>query len=155
MSSIPWSSLDPDLELLHISSSDKSLLLTLKSTRTSAPCPACSKKGNRIHSHYTRKVQDLPISEKSVQLLIIARRWFCDHSDCKVKIFTERFDWLASNGRRTKRTEEILRKIAFSSSCLSAEKVARSAHIPVSHDTLLSLVHQTEIESEVSPFRGS
>lgn len=155
MSFIPWFSPDPDLELLHTSPLNDSLLLTLKSTQTSAPCPACSKQSTRIHSQYTRKVQDLPISEKTVELVIIARRWFCDNPDCKVKIFTERFDWLALNGRRTKRTEEVLRKIAFSTSCLSAEKVARSAHIPVSHDTLLSFVNQTVIESEVSPFRGS
>lgn len=153
MLSIPWASPDSDLELLHILSTDESLLLTLKSTRTSAPCPDCSKQSTRIHSHYTRKVQDLPISDKSVELLIIARRWFCDQPDCKVKIFTERFDWLTSNGRRTKRTEEVLRKIAFSTSCLTAEKVARSAHIPVSHDTLLTLVHSTVIEPEISPFR--
>ena len=72
-----------------------------------------------------------------------------------MKIFTERYNWLSPNGRRTARTEELLRKIAFSTSCLTAEKVARSAHIPVSHDTLLDLVHQTDVKSAVSPFRGS
>ncbi|MBT2738392.1 hypothetical protein J7E66_27420, partial [Bacillus sp. ISL-7] len=35
---------------------------------------------------------------------------------------------------------------------LSAEKVARSSHIPVSHDTLLTLFHHTDIESVVFPF---
>jgi len=155
MISISWSSPDPDLELLHVTSSNDSLLLTVKSTRTSSSCPACLKPSSRIHSQYTRKVQDLPISDKSVELLIITKRWFCDQLDCSVKIFTERYDWLSSNGRRTARTEEVLRKMAFSSSCLSAEKIARTAHIPVSHDTLLTLVRHTDIESEVSPFRGS
>ncbi len=155
MSSIPWSSPDPDLELMQIYPTNESLLITLKGNRTSSTCPSCSKKSSRIHSHYTRKVQDLPIGEKSCELLILSRRWFCDNPDCTVKIFTERFDWLSSNGRRTKRTEEVLRKMAFSTSCLSAERLAKSAHIPVSHDTLLDLIHQTVIESEVSPFRGS
>jgi transposase len=155
MSSVPWSPPNPNLELMHIYSINESLLITLKSKRTSSSCPSCSKKSSRIHSHYTRKVQDLPIGEKSVELLILSRRWFCDNPECNVKIFTERFDWLSSNGRRTKRTEDVLRKMAFSTSCLSAEKLAKSAHIPVSHDTLLALIHQTVIESEVSPFRGS
>jgi transposase len=154
MPSIPWSSPDPDLELMHIYPTNESLLITLKSNRSSSTCPSCSKKSSRIHSHYTRKVQDLPIGEKSVELLILSRRWFCDNPDCNVKIFTERFEWLSSNGRRTKRTEDVLRKMAFSTSCLSAEKLAKSANIPVSHDTLLALIHQTVIESEVSPFRG-
>ncbi|MGP7818747.1 transposase family protein [Niallia sp. 01092] len=155
MISISWPSPDPDLELLHVSSTNDSLLLTVKSTRTSAYCPACSKPSSRIHSQYTRKVQDLPISGKSVELLIMTKRWFCDQPNCRVKIFTERYNWLSPNGCRTARTEEVLRKITFSTSCISAEKVARSAHIPVSHDTLLTLVHQTDVKSEVSPFRGS
>lgn len=155
MISISWSPLDPNLELLHVSASNDSLLLTVKSIRTSSSCPVCAKLSSRIHSQYTRKVQDLPIGDKSVELLILTKRWFCDQPDCQVKIFTERYDWLSSNGRRTARTEEVLRKIAFSTSCLSAEKVARSAHIPVSHDTLLALVQHTDIELEVSPFRGS
>lgn len=155
MFSIPWSSPDSDLELMYIYPTNEYLLITLKSNRTSSTCPACSKKSSRKHSRYTRKVQDLPIGEKSVELLILSRRWFCDNLDCDVKIFTERFDWLSSNCRRTKRTEEVLRKMAFSTSCLSAEKLAKSTHIPVSHDTLLALIHQTVIESEVSPFRGS
>lgn len=155
MTSISWSPPDPNLELLYVSASDDSLLLTVKSIRTSSSCPVCSKLSSRIHSQYTRKAQDLPIGDKSVELLILTKRWFCDQPDCQVKIFTERYDWLSSNGRRTTRTEEVLRKMAFSTSCLSAEKVARSAHIPVSHDTLLALVQHTDIELEVSPFRGS
>lgn len=155
MSSISWSSPSPDIELIHVNYSDDSILLIVKSTRTSSSCPTCLKSTTRIHSQYTRKVQDLPIGEKTVNLLMLTKRWFWDNPACKVKIFTERHDWLSSNGRRTLRTEEVLRKIAFSTSCLSAEKVAKSAHIPVSHDTLLALIRHSEIESEISPFRGS
>ncbi|MEH6907540.1 transposase family protein [Neobacillus drentensis] len=135
MSSIFWSSPDPYLELMNITLSNESLILTVKSTQASSPCPACSKQCFRIHSQYTRKVQDLPISGQPVELLLLTKRFFCDKPDCPVKIFTERFEWLSANGRRTLRTEEVLRKMAFSTSCLTAEKVARSAHIPVSHDT--------------------
>lgn len=155
MPSISWSAPSPDIELVHVTYSDDSILLTVKSTRTTSSCPTCLKPTSRIHSQYTRKIQDLPIGNKSVELLMLTKRWFCDNPACKVKIYTERYDWLSSNGRRTLRTEEVLRKIAFSTSCLSAEKVAKSAHIPVSHDTLLALIQRTEIESEVSPFRGS
>lgn len=118
MPSIFWSPPGPDLELVHVTSSNDSILLTVKSTRTSSSCPTCMKPTARIHSQYTRKVQDLPIGDKSVEMLILTKRWFCDNPDCKVTIFTERYDWLSSNGRRTERTEEVLRKIAFSTSCL-------------------------------------
>lgn len=155
MLSLSWSPPGVDLELIHVTSSNDSILLTVKSTRTISSCPTCMNRTSRIHSQYTRKVQDLPIVDKSVELLVLTKRWFCDNPDCKVKIFTERYDWLSSCGRRTGRAEEVLRKIAFSTSCISAEKVARAAHIPVSHDTLLSLIRHTEIKSEASPFCGS
>lgn len=71
---------------------------------------------------------------------------------CPVKVFSERYDWLAPNGRRTRRAEETLRKIAFSTSCLAGEKVARAMHLPVSHDILLAIIHKTSMETEVSPF---
>jgi len=152
MASIPWSPPGPNLELLHISSTSESLLLTIKSTSPSSPCPSCSKQSSHIHSQYTRIAQDLPISGKSVELLLLTKKFFCDSPDCPVKIFTERFNFLSPNGRRTTRTEEVLRKKAFSTSCLSAEKVAKSAYIPVSHDTLLNLIHHTNMKSKVSPF---
>lgn len=155
IATIQWSSPDPNLEVLHVTSSDDSIHLTIKSITTASCCPTCSKPSSRIHSRYTRKISDLPICDQSVKLLLISRRWFCDQIDCETKIFTERFDWISSSGRRTRRTEEFLRKIAFSTSCLSAEKVAKAAHIHVSHDTLLNIIRRTNIDSEVSPFRRS
>ena len=98
MISISWSLPDPNFELLHAPASNDSLLLIALSIQASSSCPVCSKLSSRIHSQYIRKVQDLPISDKSVELLILTKRWFCDQPDYIVKIFTERFDWLSSYG---------------------------------------------------------
>ncbi|WMT20643.1 hypothetical protein [Parageobacillus toebii] len=88
-------------------------------------------------------IQDLPTADQPVSLVLISRKWFCDSPACPVKVFTERYDWLAPHGRRTLRAEHTLRQIAFSTSCLSAQKVAQSIHLPVSHDTLLTLIRTT------------
>lgn len=151
---ILWLSPDPHLELIHVSSSSKSdsILLTVQSTRSSASCPKCNKNTSKIHSRYARIIQDLPVSGQPVELHLLSRKWFCDKVDCSVRIFTERYEGISANGRRTFRAEELLRKIAFSTSCLAAEKVAHAAHIPVSHDTLLAIVRRTELNPEVSPF---
>ncbi|MGN8845636.1 transposase family protein [Niallia sp. HCP3S3_B10] len=136
------------MELIHVSSLDNSLILTIKSKRICASCPCCRIVSSRPHSRYSRKVQDLPINDHPVQLLLLSHKWFCDNKDCQRSIFTERFDWLSTNCRRTKRTDTILRKIAFSTSCHSAEKVAHAAHIPVNHDTLLPICNrQVELNS--------
>lgn len=152
---LSWSPPDPFMELVYVSTVDDTLHLIVKSIRSFSSCSVCSTTSFRPHSQYTRKVQDLPISEHPVQLLILTRKWFCDNPDCHVKIFTERFEGLSSNGRRTIRAENVLRKIAFSTSCLAAERVAHAVHIPVSHDTLLNLIRKTDITPTVSPFRGN
>lgn len=152
MVSFAWSPPDSVLELIHVSPVGETLQLLIKSKRTSSTCPTCDHSSCRVHSRYTRKVQDLPISGHPVDLLILTRKWFCDQQDCPVTIFTERYEGISANRRRTVRTEQALQKIAFSTSCLAAEKVAHSVHIPVSHDALLSLIHRTEITPSVSPF---
>ncbi|MGG1480168.1 transposase [Bacillus smithii] len=86
---------------------------------------------SRPHSRYV----DQPVS-----LLLISRKWFCVSPACSIKVFTERYEWLSPHGRRTLRAEHTLRQIAFSTSCLSAQKVAQSTHLPVSHDTLLTII---------------
>lgn len=149
---ISWSAPDPHLELIHVANIGDLLILTVKSIRTSACCPSCKKISARSHSRYSRKVQDLPISDQAVQLLLLSRKWVCVNENCPKRIFAERFEGISTNSRRTLRAERVLRKIAFSTSCLSGEKVAHAAHIPVSHDTLLSIIQRTNLSPQVSPF---
>src|SRR3712207_6591084 len=54
-------------------------------------CPLCQKASIKVHSYYQRKVQDLPISGKTVKLYISTRKYFCGEVACPQKIFTERF----------------------------------------------------------------
>ena len=54
-------------------------------------CPSCGTVSRRVHSQYRRRVTDLPLSGRIVQLLVIARRFRCDAVLCGRQIFTERF----------------------------------------------------------------
>ena len=42
----------------------------MKSTSSSCKCPKCNRITQKYHGTYTRKVQDLPILGKNVQLKI-------------------------------------------------------------------------------------
>lgn len=87
-------------------------------------------------------------------MVIQLHKWFCDNVDCSKKIFTERLTWLSPYRRKTNRLEETLRTLAFSMSCLQAEKVCHCLHMPTSHDTLLNLIKKADIQSdyENTPF---
>jgi len=63
------------------------------------------------------------------------------------------FPGLTPHRRKTKRLKEKLTMIAFSTSCLKAEKVCQDLHMPVSHDTLLALVYRKRGERRSAPFR--
>jgi len=149
----PLSCLDENAQIIYKDQSENEIFLIIKINSHSATCPSCNVSSYRSHSRYCRNVQDLPVSDCYVHFQIIVRKWFCDNPDCQQKIFTERLSWLDSYQRNTKRLEEVIEKIAFSTNCLTAEKVCQSLHIRISHDTLLRRVRDVSFDYEVSPFR--
>ena len=40
-------------------------------------CPRCGTRSERIHSRYLRRVTDLPLAGRSVQLVVVGRRFRC------------------------------------------------------------------------------
>ena len=53
-------------------------------------CPRCGGRSTRVHSHYLRKLADLPGQGRRVQLRWRSRRFFCGAPNCPQRIFTER-----------------------------------------------------------------
>lgn len=145
---------DTNIRILSRHVDGNQLFFTLKAGSNQAVCPSCSRTSSRVHSQYTRRIDDLPAGDFSVHIQLVTKKWFCDHADCPAKVFTERLDWVRSYGRKTERLEEVIRKIGFSTNCLIAEKVCCSLGIPVSHDTILRRVKHTDNHSvQACPFR--
>ncbi|MBY8908375.1 transposase family protein [Salinicoccus roseus] len=147
---------DLDSRLIVLSCIEDANTLTCVVTVVSKTgrCPHCHSTTSQRHSAYMRVIDDLPIQGRRVQLYLKARKWFCSNALCATKVFTERFDWLVPYGQRTIRLDEALRTIAFSSSCVQGATVTRQLGMPVSHDTLLRLIHKTEMPVSQSPFCG-
>lgn len=145
--------LDENLPLLYEKQTEEELFFIVEVQSSSALCPACRQISRRPHSRYCRKVDDLPVSDRHVHFQALLHKWFCDNPDCPTKVFTERLSWLPSYKRKTGRLENVIEKIAFSTSCLTAEKVCQAMHIPLSHDTLLRRVKAASFELTPSSFR--
>ena len=58
-----------DVVVFHISSKCEELV-----------CPYCGEKSNKVHSTYEREIQDLPMQNKKVILLVKTRKMFCHNS---------------------------------------------------------------------------
>ena len=59
-----------------------STIITVRSSRDSAVCPSCGTVSQRVHSRYHRRVRDLPLSGRRVELVVSARRFRCDAVLC-------------------------------------------------------------------------
>jgi len=148
----PTAYLDGNAQVMYKVQSEKEIFLIIKIDLHSTPCPSCQSDTSRRHSRYCRNVQDLPVSECYFHFQIIVQKWFCDNPDCQKKVFTERLAWLALYQRKTVRLEKVIDKIAFSTNCLTAEKVCESLHIHISHDTLLRRIKNVSFNHPASPF---
>jgi transposase len=121
-----------------------STVIAVRSLTSFGLCPSCGTVSRRVHSHYRRRVTDLPLSGRVVQLVVIARRFRCDAVLCGRQIFTERFPEgvLAPSARRTTRLDCIVHHLGLALGGRPAALFARRLMLPVSNDTLLRVVRR-------------
>ncbi|WP_312018181.1 transposase family protein, partial [Bradyrhizobium sp. sBnM-33] len=67
-------------------------------------CPCCGCQTGRVHSHYVRRLADLPWQGQVVEIRLHARRFRCANPQCPRRIFTERLPaTVRPKARRTTR----------------------------------------------------
>jgi transposase len=118
--------------------------ITVRASKESSAFPSCGTASRRVHSRYYRRVGDLPLSGRSVELVVIARRFRCEAVLCGQQIFVERFasNVLAPSARRTGRLDCIVHHLGLALGGRPAASLARRLMLPVSNDTLLRVVHR-------------
>src|SRR5215210_937790 len=124
-----------DLESLRIETGRVSICVSSGTSRS--VCPLCGRASSRVHSRYARTVSDLPWHGISVELEVLARRFFCEESSCERKIFCERLPEVAARARKTVRLEEALLAIALELGGRAGARLALELGIVTARDTLL------------------
>jgi transposase len=130
----------------------ENLTVHLATTATTAACPLCGSDTRRIHSRYTRRLDDLPCLGRCVRLRIAVRRFVCTQPDCPRRIFAERLPGFAAPRART--TDRLRQTQADIGSSLGGEAGARLAArmaITTSPDTLLRRVKRLKNEPVEPP----
>ena len=119
-------------------------IIAVKAPGSVGLCPSCGTVSRRVHSLYRRRVTDLPLSGRIVQLVLTARRFRCDAVLCGRQIFTERFaeGVLAPSARRTTRLDCIVQHLGLALGGRPAAGFAKRVMLPVSKDTLLRVVRR-------------
>jgi hypothetical protein len=115
--------------------------ITATTTRCAAQCPRCHRRSKRVHSHYERRIADLPCGGSRVVIHLQTRRFVCRVPWCRRRIFTERLPaLLAPLARRTTRLQERLLQDGFDLGGAPGARHATAQGMPVSRRTLLRMV---------------
>src|SRR5258708_9342106 len=163
MSIVPLFALPSGIEITACSHQEGGLCVSLLSTQPSSPCPFCGTAATRIHSHYQRRLADLPITGQAVRFQLSVRKFFCDESTCPRKIFTERLaPFVAPRARVTARLFQMVQIIGLASGGRLGVRVTDRMGIQTSRFTILRRImalptepvgHVTHIGTDDFSFR--
>jgi len=119
------------------------IVITLTPVAESCPCPFCGQRSSRVHSHYRRTLQDLPAHGQVIWLVLLLRRFFCDHPDCPGQTFAEPMTGVAArHARKTGRLVAALQDVGFTTAAEPGARLAGRLGMPVSGDTILRLIRR-------------
>jgi transposase len=129
------------LRIIKITNRKKEIHIFLKSQTHTQTCPSCRQECNEYHSTYRRKIQDLPIFEKTVFIHLTAYRYYCHNGECRQKVFSETVDdFFGFYKRMTGRLEDFVIALALNTSCEGASRVCKEIGIYISGDTLIRMI---------------
>jgi len=142
---VQLSSLIPSgLAVEDVMPGDGTILITAKAVAATAACPLCNGSSRRVHSRYLRYVSDLPCGGRGIRLRLVARRFRCEQTQCRQRIFAERFDAgiVPARSRRTTRLDYIVHHLGLALGGRPGASFAKRLMLPVSNDTLLRMVRR-------------
>ena len=133
-------SLHQDYELVQCRIKDKVVVFHIQSSKKELACPFCGSKSMHVHSTYQREIQDLPMQDKQVILLVDTRKFFCYNPGCPHKTFAERYPFAA---QKAKKTDWLVKNIIYTStqlSSLNASRLLKSENVVVCKSSICSML---------------
>ena len=140
------------LAACHIDHPAAQIIVSVRATPATAPCPLCTTPAHRIHSAYERLLADLPWAEYHVRLQLHVRKWFCGNRQCRRRIFTERLPTVAAPwARRTLRLAQRLVDLGVALGGKAGVRLGQRWDLVVSRNTLLRLLRRLPVPSYATP----
>ena len=78
---------EPALEIIETRADAARVTIAARAVATIAVCPRCGERSQRVHSYYTRRPRDLPLSDRTVRLVLHVRRFRCLNAACTAATF--------------------------------------------------------------------
>jgi transposase len=140
-----------EVKLICLRPKDGAIQMELQACRAVSACPLCGTPSRRVHSHYSRRLGDLPWERLPVRILLFTRKFFCEDGGCRRRIFTEPFPGVASRyARRTLRATKALNWITLALGGQAGARLAARLGLMASGSTLLRQVRRRKQPCTVS-----
>jgi transposase len=131
------------LKITEIIETEQTLIVHMKSLTHGQICPKCGLGMSKYHGTYERTVQDLPVFQKRVLLVITSYEYYCENEACKATTFTEDYEGFVGRfGRMTNRLEDFIRMLALETNCEGAAAICKEMNIKVSGDTIIRMLRK-------------
>ena len=79
--------LDSNLEYVSHEIIDNTIYIEVISNREIVKCPYCGEESDKMHFHYKKSFQYLPIQGYKVMIILNNRKMFCNNPNCSKKTF--------------------------------------------------------------------
>lgn len=104
----------PSLVVDHVQQSKEAISIECHFRSTGAKCPECRRASQQVHSHYERRLADLPWQGRAVTIDLNVRRLRCSNERCRRRIFAQNVgDVTWRYCQRTGRLEDVHRSIGM------------------------------------------
>lgn len=134
--------LSPNLKYLNHIENDKEIIINVESKIKKLSCPMCGYESDSVNTKYLKKIEDLPINNKIVNIKIMNRVMKCKNPNCSQKTFSEQYDFMEINDTKTTRLLEKIREVASKYTLRKAAEVLKSEGIKVGKSTLGNIKKQ-------------
>jgi transposase len=133
------------LSIVTVTKGADQLVVVASGRLPEAACPKCSAIGQRVHSSYERRLQDIPWCGIGVTVELRVRRFYCDNAECGKRTFSERLPGFAdAYQRRTTRLQATLQRLGFALGGEAGARLAQRLGMAVSADTLLRVIRRSQ-----------
>lgn len=136
--------LDKNLEYKRYEVVGETINIYVESIIHKVKCPNCGEESGKVHSRKIRKIQDLPMSGKKVNIMLERRKIFCGNRECRCKTFTETFEFIETKSRKTKRLQEEILRVSLTQSSVAASKYLRRSVADVGKSTICNMLKKRE-----------
>ena len=133
-------SLDAEYNLDSYKIKDHVVVMRISSTKKLLNCPYCGMYSGKVHSTYEREIQDLPMQDRKVVLLVRTRKMFCNNDKCNRRTFSERHGFVSEKGKKTYRLEEDIVLKSTQLSSISASRILKAEHVDVCKSSICVLL---------------